>query len=80
MAQRMMEVSLDIIHETEKAYLVELQAGYALNTQKNTWIPKSVCKTREHVATTDYQGNPLTYGKRVSEIPEWLYDQIARSR
>lgn len=80
MAQRMMEVSLDIIHETEKAYLVELQAGYALNTQKNTWIPKSVCKTREHVATVDYQDRPLTYGKSVSEIPEWLYNQIARSR
>ncbi len=70
MAQRMIEVSLGIIHETEKAYLVEIQAGYAPNTQKNTWIPKSVCKTREYVATTDYQDRPLTYGKSVSEIPE----------
>lgn len=76
----MVEVALDIVYETEKAYLVEIQAGYAPNTQKNEWIPKSVCKTREHVATTDYKGNPLTYGKRVSEIPEWLYNKILRHR
>ena len=62
-----------IVMETEKAVYAEVQTGWAPNTRKYKWLPKSACEIQEYVATVNPVTNePETYGKRVVAIESWL--------
>lgn len=63
-------VNYDVIRETEKA--VYCCTKYGRGSDHHEWLPKAVCQIGEYVATTDYQSNPETYGKRVTGIAEWF--------
>lgn len=63
--------------ETEKAVYVCTQEGYAPNTTKYKWLPKSACEIQTFVQTVNPVTNkPETYGKRVVGIEEWLRRKI----
>ena len=70
-----MKVSCDFLieRETEKAVYAEVQTGWAPNTRKYKWLPKSACEIQEYVETVNPVTNePKTYGKRVVAIEAWL--------
>lgn len=74
-----MKVSCEFIveRETEKAVYVCTQVGYAPNTERYKWLPKSACEIQEFVQTFNSVTNePETYGKRVIAIEEWLRKKI----
>lgn len=74
----MIDFECAIEKETEKAVYVCTQQGYAGNTTRYTWLPKSACKIEEFVQTVNPATNkPQTYGKRVVAIAEWLWRKIA---
>ncbi len=69
----MLDVEFTVERETEKAVYVCIQEGYALNTTRYTWLPKSACKIEEFVQSVNPVTNePQNYGKRVVEIADWL--------
>lgn len=74
-----MKVSCDFLieRETEKAVYVCTQVGFAQNTERYKWLPKSACEIQEFVQTVNPATNkPETYGKRVVAIEEWLLGKI----
>lgn len=72
-----MKVDFIVERETDKAVYVCTQMGYAQNTTKYKWLPKSACKIQKFVQTVNPATNePETYGKRVVEIANWLAYQI----
>lgn len=72
-----MKVEFAVERETDKAVYVCTQAGYANNTTKYKWLPKSACKIEEFVQTVNQATNePETYGKRVIEVADWLAYQF----
>lgn len=69
----MTSCSFPIEKETEKAVYCEVRAGWAPNTTKYVWLPKSACEIQEYVATVNAATKePETYGKRVVAIKDWL--------
>lgn len=68
-------VDYPIDKETEKAVYCEVKSGYASNTTKYMWIPKSVCETQIYVQTVDNDNNPERFGYRVITVKEWFYDK-----
>ena len=68
-----MKVEFTVERETKKAVYVCTQQGYAPNTTRYKWLPKSACKIEEFVQTLNPATNePATYGKRVIEVEDWL--------
>lgn len=73
----MRKVSFEVERETEKAVYVCTQVGYAPNTTHYKWLPKSAVKIETFVQTVNpCTGEPKTYGKRVTEIADWLAREI----
>ena len=69
----MIKVNFLIERETEKAVFCEVRSGYAHNTTRYAWLPKSACEFEEYVETVNPVTNePKTYGKYVSAIADWL--------
>lgn len=67
-----MKVIYGIEAETEKAYKICTQVGYAQNTTRYAWVPKSICKTEQYVATVNpFTNKPETYGTQIIEIADW---------
>lgn len=72
-----MKVSFIVEKETEKAVYVCAKQGYAPNTTRYKWLPKSAIKIEEFVQTLNQAtGEPETYGKRVVEVADWLAKDI----
>ena len=67
-----------IDRETEKAVYCEVKTGYAPNTTKYKWLPKSACTIETYVSTLDALNNPKTYGKRVVAVAGWLANAIRK--
>ena len=71
------EVDYEVLEETTKAVCVCTQLGYAPNTTRFKWLPKSACKIEEFIQTLNQATNePETYGKRVVEVASWLAKEI----
>ena len=72
-----MKVEFVVERETDKAVYVCTQIGYANNTTKYKWLPKSACKIEEFVQTVNQATNePETYCKVVIEVANWLAYKI----
>lgn len=72
-----MKVDFLVERETEKAVYVCTQEGYAPNTTRYNWLPKSAIKIEEVVQTLNQAtGEPETYSKRVVRIAGWLAKKI----
>jgi hypothetical protein len=73
----MLRCDFTIEKETDKAVYVCTHEGYAPNTTRHKWLPKSACKIEVFVQTLNQATNePETYGKRVVEIESWLAKKI----
>ena len=74
-----MKVDFLVERETEKAVYVCTQVGYAPNTTRYKWLPKSAIKLETYVATVNPVTNePETYGERVVEVADWLVKDIRK--
>lgn len=69
-------VEFPIERETEKAVYVCTRVGYAPNTTKYAWLPKSACTIEAFVQTVNALNEPETYGRRVVAIESWLAQKI----
>lgn len=67
-----MRVSFVIDKETEKAFYCQVRLTHFDRPEDYRWIPKSVCRVEEFVATLNAATNkPESYGKRVIEVADW---------
>lgn len=73
-----MKVSCEfpVERETEKAVYVEFKTGECFNTTKHAWLPKSACEIQTYVQTVNAYNQPLTYGKRIIAVEQWILRKI----
>ena len=74
----MVSCDYTVERETDKAVYCEVKSGYARNTTKYKWLPKTACVIETFVATVDALNNPKEYGKRVTAVAEWLAKAIRK--
>lgn len=67
-----MKVSFGVIEESSKAYLIDEVNGEGFYGTRFLWVPKSICKVSEYVATVNALGEPEKMGVRICEIADWF--------